>query len=87
MTPDDTDDATASSLKGLTVLAPDPDRAERVRMKCCAQLGRRRRRAARTSAMAGFAWRVLAPAVVGAFCVLYAAMLVAMTLRFEGFLD
>jgi hypothetical protein len=37
--------------------------------------------------MAGFAWRVLAPAVVGAFCVLYAAMLVAMTLRFEGVFD
>jgi hypothetical protein len=87
MTLDDSHDPWADSLKGLTALAPDPARAEHVRMKCRAQLGRRRRRRARTAAMAGFAWRVLAPAVIGAFSVLYFAMLVAMTLRFEGFLD
>ena len=32
----------------------------------------------------GFAWRVLAPVVVGGFCVLYVAVLVATTLRLEG---
>ena len=87
MTPDMTHDARVDSLKELTPLAPDPDRAERVRRTSRALLDRRRRRTARTAEMAGFAWRVLAPAVVGAFCVLYAAMLVAMTLRFEGFLE
>jgi hypothetical protein len=34
--------------------------------------------------MTGFAWRVLAPVVVGAFCAFYAAVLVATTLCFEG---
>jgi hypothetical protein len=87
MTPDDAHDASAESLNRLMALAPDPDRAERVRMKCRTQLGRTRRRAARTAVIAGFAWRVLAPVVVGAFCVLYAAMFVATTLRLEGVLD
>jgi hypothetical protein len=87
MTPHDSREARASSLSGLSVLAPDRDRAERVRTTIHAELGRRERRAARTAAMAGFAWRVLAPAVVGAFCAFYAAMLMAVTLRFEGFLD
>jgi len=32
----------------------------------------------------GFAWRVLAPGVVAAFCVLYGAVLVATTLRLEA---
>jgi hypothetical protein len=32
----------------------------------------------------GFAWRVLAPAVVGGFCVLYVAALVVTTLRLQG---
>jgi hypothetical protein len=87
MTSESARDARADSLRELTPLAPDADRAERVRMTCRALLDRHQRRRARTAEIAGFAWRVLAPAVVGAFCVLYAAMLVAMTLRFEGFLD
>jgi hypothetical protein len=32
----------------------------------------------------GFAWRVLGPVAVGAFCVLYVVVLVATTLRLEG---
>jgi hypothetical protein len=86
MTPYDSHGASAGNLKQLVTLSPDPDRAAHVRAKCRAQLGRRGRRAARPAAISGFAWRLLPP-VVGAFCVLYAAMLVAMTLRFEGFLD
>jgi hypothetical protein len=77
-------DATADRLGRLMALAPDPDRAERVRVRCRTQLGRSRRRAARTAVVSGFARRVLAPAIVGAFCVLYVAVLVATTLRFEG---
>jgi hypothetical protein len=84
MTCYDRHDATADSLGRLMVLAPDPDRAERVRVRCRTQLGRSRRRAARTAVVSGFAWRVLAPAIVGAFCVLYVAVLVATTLRIEG---
>jgi anti-sigma-K factor RskA len=84
MTSCDTHDGGADSLDNLRAVAPDPDRAERVRMRCRTQLGRSRRRAARTAVITGFAWRVLAPVVVGAFCVLYVVMLLATTLRLEG---
>jgi hypothetical protein len=84
MTSFDSHEASAESLKRLRALAPDPDRAERVRVKCRTQLGRSRRRAARTAVITGFAWRVLAPVVVGAFCVLYVTVLVATTLRLQG---
>ena len=84
MTSYDAHDAVADSLDRLMALAPDPDRAERVRVRCRTQLGRSRRRAAHTAVITGFAWRVLAPVVVGAFCVLYVAVLVATTLRLEG---
>jgi hypothetical protein len=84
MTSHDHHDAGADSLNRLMNLAPDPDRAERVRMRCRTQLGRSRRRAARTAVITGFAWRVLAPVVLGAFCVLYVVMLLATTLRLEG---
>jgi hypothetical protein len=83
MTSDHAHDAGADSLNRLKAVAPDPDRAERVRERCRTQLGRSRRRAARTAVITGFAWRVVAPGVIGAFCVLYAAMLVATTLRLE----
>jgi hypothetical protein len=68
----------------LTLLAPDPGRAERVRARCHTQLRRNRQREERTAAIIGFAWRVAAPLAVGAFCVFYAAVLVATTLRLEG---
>ena len=84
MTSCDSHDASADGLDRLMALAPDPDRAERVRVKCRAQLGRNPRRAARRAMITGFAWRVLAPVVVGAFCLLYLALLVATTLRLEG---
>jgi hypothetical protein len=84
MTSYDAHEARADSLDRLRALAPDPHRAERVRVRCRTQLGRSRRRAARTAVITGFAWRVLAPVVVGAFCVLYVVVLVAMTLHLEG---
>ena len=84
MTSDDSHDASAESLKGLMPLAPDPDRAERVRVRCRRQLERSRRRAARTAVITGFAWQVLAPVVVGGVCVLYVVLLVATTLRLQG---
>jgi hypothetical protein len=83
MTPDDAHDAGEHSLERLMALAPDPDRAERVRMRCRTQLSRSQQRAARTALITEFAWRVLAPAVVGVVGVFYAAVLVATTLRLE----
>ena len=84
MTSCDSDEANAEGLEWLVALAPDPDRAERVRVRCRTQLGRSQRRAARTAAISGFAWHVLAPIVVGGFCVLYLALLVATTVRLQG---
>ena len=78
------DDASTGGLDRLTLLTPDPDRAERLRVRCRTQLGRRRRRAEHTAAITAFVWRVLAPGVVAAFCVLYAAVLVVTTLRLEA---
>ena len=84
MTFHDSHDASVESLERLTALAPDPDRAARLRLRCRTQLGRSPRRAAPTVAIPGFVWRALAPLVVGGFCVLYVALLVATTLRLEG---
>ena len=72
----------AGGLHRLTALVPEPARAERVRARCRTQLEQGRRREAGTGQVAEFAWRVLAPAVVGAFCVFYVAVLVATTLVF-----
>jgi hypothetical protein len=83
MTSDDTHDPSADGLRRLMSLTPERDRAERVRVSCRTRLGRQRR-GARAAAIAEFASRVLAPVVVGAFCVLYGAVLVATTLRLEG---
>jgi hypothetical protein len=86
MTCGSSDHASAERLQQLTALAPDPDRAERVRVRCRARLERGTRRAARAALIHGFAYRVLAPSVLGAFCVLYILALVATTLRFRGVL-
>jgi len=72
----------AGGLRRLTALAPEPARAERVRARCRTQLEQGRRRETRTRQLAEFAGRVLAPVVVGAFCVFYVAVLVATTLVF-----
>jgi hypothetical protein len=84
MTPNESYDAGAESVMPLTALTPDPDRAELVRLRCRTQLARRRQRAERSVAAAGFAWRVVAPIVLGGFCVIYVALLVATTLHLEG---
>jgi hypothetical protein len=81
MTSWDAHDACAYGLDRLTTLAPDPGRAERLRAKCRARLARSRQREARAAAITGFAWRVLGPGVVGAFCVFYVALLMATTRR------
>jgi hypothetical protein len=85
MTFDDRHDPSAAdALRRLTALTPDPNRAARVRARCRTQLEQSRGAAGRTAAIGEFASRVLAPVVVGAFCVFYVAVLVATTLRLEG---
>lgn len=84
MTSSDSHDTSADSVDRLMALVPDPDRSERVRVRCRTQLEQSRRSAVRTTVIAGFARRVLAPVLVGAFCVLYVAVLVATTLHLEG---
>ena len=86
MTPCDTYDASVEDLKRLQPLLPDRLRADRVRMRCRAQLLRSQKRQASTDVIARSAWRVLAPVVVGGFCVLYTLALVIMTLRLRGVL-
>jgi hypothetical protein len=84
MTSYDAHDASADSLDQLMALAPDPNRAVRVRARCRTQLSRSQRRAARTALITEFGWRVLAPVVVGTVGVFYAVVLVATTLRLQG---
>ena len=67
----------------LQPLAPDPQRAERVRARCCARLSRSRHRPMRIGVTNRFGRGVLAAVVVGGFC-LYVAALVTMTLRLHG---
>lgn len=84
MTSHDSHDESAERLGCLMPLTPDPDRTERVRVRCHAQLERSRRRKARSAVITGFTWRALPPVVVGGFCVLYVVALVATTLRLQG---
>jgi len=84
MTSCDTHDARLEGLKRLRSLAPDPERADRVRMRCRGQLARSRKGPARAHVMTGSARRLLARVVVGGFFVLYIAALVTTTLRLHG---
>ena len=84
MTSYDTHDASFEGLKRLRSLTPDPRPADRVRIRCRNQLGRRRTRPARRNVITGFTRRVLAPAVIAGFCVLYIVALVTTTLRLHG---
>jgi len=86
MTTYDTSDPNVEGLKRLQSITPDPMRADRVRMRCRVYLSRSRRRQARNDVITGLAWRVLAPAIFGYFCILYLAALVAATLRLRGIL-
>jgi len=72
------------NLTRLTALEPDPDRAERVRARCRAQLDRGRRRKAQISGISEFSWQVLGPAVLGAFSVLYATALTVTTIGLQA---
>jgi hypothetical protein len=75
------DDPMMRNLGRLRPLVPDPSHAERVRARCHAQLGQKRRRWERSARLAESARGVLAPAVLGGVCVLYVAALVGTAFR------
>jgi hypothetical protein len=80
---DEARDAGTDGLE-LPILTPNPGRAELVRTRCRARLVRNQQRLKRRASIATFARHVLAPALIGGFCVLYVAALVANTLRLYG---
>ena len=71
MTSHDSCDARLELLARLPRLAPDPERAERTRLRCRARFERRRQRSEHAAALIGFARRGLTPLTVGGFWVLY----------------
>lgn len=76
MTPDKLRDPILMTLGRLSAISPDPARAERVRWRCQAELTRRRHRSERTARRRILTRRVLAPAFVGGFCLLYLSAVV-----------
>ena len=89
MTSHDSCDARLELLAQLPRLAPDPQRAERTRLRCRARLERRRQRSEHAAAMIGFARRGLAQLAVGslwAFYVVYMSTFVATFFRLQAVL-
>jgi len=84
MTSDDAHDPIVDELTRLQSLASDHGWTDRVRTRCRTQLVKGQACRARTNMPARFARRVVAPVIVGGFCVLYIAALVITTLRLQG---
>ena len=70
------DEAIERRLERLPRLAPDANRAARVKARCRAQVERRLQRQARREAVVDFTVHVLAPAAVGGVCVVWVATLI-----------
>ena len=81
MTCGDAHRSSVHELERLPALAPRPGRTERVRMRCRAELDRRSKRRERRDAIAVFGRRVVAPAIVAGFCLLYVVALVLTALQ------
>jgi len=78
-------DPVVHALGRLPSATPDASRAERVRLRCRAVLARRRAAAADPDP-AGFARRVLEPAIACGLGVLYLAVVIHDALRWRGLL-
>jgi hypothetical protein len=78
------DDELLRSLRSLGVAEPDATRVERVRRRCHASLVQRRQRAERETRRAGFAARVLEPALIGALSASYLLAILFVLLRLHG---
>jgi hypothetical protein len=81
-----TADSIDRGLEHLRKLAPDPNRADRLRAKLRTELVRREARARRGARRWGAVRGVLAPVLVGGLCVLYLAAVVGNALRLNGVL-
>lgn len=79
---DDADDEMLRLLARLPVALPDPERAERVRMRCRSAIARRRRE--RAPERVGLGRRVLEPAVLAGFSLAYLLALLGDVLRVYG---
>jgi hypothetical protein len=77
------DDRVLTQLSRLAALSPDSVRADRVRVRCRAQLARRARVGEPSP---GFGRRVLAPAIVLSACGIYIYSLVSTALHLTGML-
>ena len=86
MRPGHADDVSADGVDRLRCLAPDPHRAERVRVRCRTRLERSRRGVVSTDARTGRARRLLAPVLIGGVCAFYLVALVATALQLQGLL-
>lgn len=84
MTPDPVHDPTIHSLARLRPLAANPAHAERVRQRCRAELARRRHRSDRRALAVESGRRMLAPVLLGGFCVLYLVELVGTAFGLRG---
>ena len=74
------------SLKRLMPLTSDSDRSESLRLRCRMDLKRTGPRTTHIALAKEFTARILAPALIGGFCLLYIAALVIATLRLAGVL-
>jgi hypothetical protein len=74
-------DRLLQDLARLAPLAPDPERARRLRERCRTVLARTQRRSRRAERVVDFMQHLVAPAVLGILCVLYTVVLFVLALR------
>ena len=86
MTMHEADEELLRRLGCLRVLEPDAARLERLRARCHATLLQRRHRAERRRTRAGFAARVLEPALVGGLSASYLLAILVVLLKLHGIL-
>jgi type VI protein secretion system component VasF len=79
-----TDDELLRRLRSLGVAEPDAARLERVRARCHTTLAQRRQHVERQSRRAGFARRVLEPALVGTLSAGYLLAMLLILLSLHG---
>jgi hypothetical protein len=84
MIPDEARDPILFGLGRLGTLTPNPTRSERVRARCHSMLKLRHQRAARGARRLDVARRVIEPALVGGFCLIYLSAMVYDVLRLQG---
>ena len=74
-------DRLLQDLASLAPLTPDPERARRLRERCRTALARTHQRPDRGRRAVDVTQGIIAPAVLGALCVLYTMVLFVLALR------